>query len=200
MRAVEPHGEAMVVESTPRAIASELGWLPRPGDARVRLAVLIVVLAVAAERWTVVPGFRLLLAVVVIYAPTFLFVRFWRFLMWLREGDGLDELLAQRYRRDWQGWRLLWLAFGIVWLLDLVATVSFFLVPGVTELHPVTVFLHQVVGTPGVVFGGASYAGLVVAITRRLPAPLDFDFLMAAALWYGILVVHNYVLLLGGRT
>jgi hypothetical protein len=35
---------------------------------------------------------------------------------------------------------------------------------------------------------------------RALPAPRDFDFLLAATLWYGLLVVHSYVLLLGGKT
>ncbi len=75
----------------------------------------------------------------------------------------------------------------------------FFFVPNVSELHPVTIFLHQVAGIPGVVFAGAAYAGLVVVITRKLPTPADFDFLVAAMLWYGVLVVCNYVLLLGGR-
>lgn len=73
----------------------------------------------------------------------------------------------------------------------------FFFVPGVSELHPVTVFLYQIAGILGVMFVGASYAGFVVVITQTLPAPVDFDFLVAAMLWYGILVVHNYVLLLG---
>lgn len=198
MRSREVLGEAMAFGRVQRTIASEYDRVLRPRDARVRLALLTVVLAVVAERWTAVPGLSVLLAVIVIYAPTFLFVRFWRFLIWLRGAGNLDELLSRRYRRDWRGWKLLWLAFGLVWSLDLVATVWFFFVPGVHELHPITVFLYGVAGTPGVVLAGASYAGLVVAITRKLPAPIDFDFLVSAALWYGILVVHNYVLLLGG--
>lgn len=199
MRPGKFYGDAMVAGSIRRTIASGHGWVPQPGNARIQLAALVVILAIATELWTVVPGLRLLLAVVVIYAPAFLFIRFWRFLIWLRGGDNLDKLLARRHQRDWQGWKLLWLTFGTVWLLDLVATVWFFFVPDVSELHPVTIFLHQVAGIPGVVFAGAAYAGLVVVITRKLPAPVDFDFLVAAMLWYGVLVVHNYVLLLGGR-
>lgn len=198
MRPGKFHGDAVAFGSSRRTIASERRWIPQPRNSRVRLAALVV-LAVVAELWTTVPGLRLLLAVVVMYAPAFLFIRFWRFLIWLRGGGNLDGLLARRYRHDWRGWKLLWSAFGTVWLLDLVATVWFFFLPGVSELHPVTVFLHQVAGIPGVVFAGASYAGLAIAITRRLPAPVDFDFLVATMLWYGVLVVHNYVLLLGGK-
>jgi hypothetical protein len=176
---------------------SEYGWVHRVGDIRIRLAGLVVVLAVAAEVWTVVPGLRLLLVAVVIYAPAFLFVRFWKGLAWLREGNNLDELLARRHRREWRGWKLLWVAFGVVWLLDLIATVWFFFVPTLSELHPITVFLYQTAGIPGVVFAGTAYAVLVVLIVHELPKPRDFDFLAAATVWYGILVVHNYVLLLG---
>lgn len=198
MRPRKSHGDAVVFRSIRRTIASEQRWLPQPRDSRVQLAALVA-LAIVTELWTTVPGLRLLLAVVVIYAPAFLFIRFWRFLIWLRGGDNLDTLLAQRYRHDWRGWKLLWLAFGTFWLLDLVATVWFFFLPGVSELHPVTVFLYQLAGIPGVVFAGTSYAGLVIAITRKLPTPIDFDFLVATMLWYGILVVSNYVLLLGGK-
>lgn len=198
MRPRKFHGDAMVFGSIRRTIVSEGRWIPRLRNNRVQLAALIV-LAIVTELWTIVPGLRLLLAVVVIYAPTFLFIRFWRFLIWLRGGDNLDTLLARRYRHNWRGWKLLWLAFGTVWLLDLVATVWFFFLPGVSELHPVTVFLYQIAGIPGVVFAGASYAGLVIVITRKLPAPVDFDFLVATMLWYGILVVSNSVLLLGGK-
>lgn len=178
-----------------------LGWghLRRRWDRRVALGALVVALAVLAEFRTAVPGLRLLLAAVVIWAPAFLFVRFWRGLAWLRDESELDALLRRRHRRDWRGWRRLWLAFGVLWLLDLAATVWFFFVPTVRELHPITVFLHGIAGIPGVVLAGTAYAGLVVVITRLLSSPRDFDFLLAAALWYGILVVHNYVLLLGGR-
>ena len=179
-----------------------VGWgrLRRRCDYRVTLAALAVGLAVVAEFRTAVPGFRLLLAGAVVLAPAFLFVRFWRVLAWLRDENELDALLQRRHRRDWRGRRRLWLAFEAVWLLDLVATVRFFAVPGVRELHPVTVLLYRVAGPPGVVLAGTAYAVLVVAIVRGLPRPRDVDFLLAAALWYGVLVVHNYVLLLGGRT
>lgn len=174
------------------------GWILRMGGSRIQVTGLVIVLAIVVELWTAVPGLRLLLSIVVIYGPAFLFVRFWRVLMWLRRGDNLDKLLMDRHRREWRGRTLVWLAFGIVWLLDLVATVWFFFVPTVNELHPVTLFLYQVAGIPGVVFAGVSYAALVVIIIYKLPNPVDFDFLVAAMLWYGILVVHNYVLLLGG--
>lgn len=197
MRPGKFRGDAVVFGSIQRTITSKRRWVSQPSNSRVQFAALVVLFAIVTELWTRLPGLRLLLAVIVIYAPAFLFIRFWRFLIWLRGGDNLDKLLARRYRHDWRGWKRLWLAFGTVWLLDLVATVWFFFVPGVSELHPVTVFLYQIAGVLGVMFAGASYAGFVVVITRTLPAPVDFDFLVAAMLWYGILVVYNYVLLLG---
>jgi hypothetical protein len=165
---------------------------------RAHVAVLVVLLAVVVEFWTPLPGLRLLLVAVVVVAPAVLFDRFWRALLLLR-GGGLDALLAKRGRRDWRGWTWLWLAFAAVWALDLVATVWFFFVPTVTELHPVTVFLYGVAGVPGVLFAGVSYAAIVVVAVRALSRPRGFDLLLLATLSYGLFVVHNYVLLLGGR-
>lgn len=166
-------------------------------DRRVPAAGLVVALALWAELRTPVPGLRLLLAVAVVYAPAFVFERFWRGLLWLGRGDGLDRFLARRGDRDWRGRRTVWLAFATAWFLDLVATVSFFFHPYLRELHPLTVFLYDVAGIPGVVVAAASYAGVVVAVTRALASPTDFDFLLAATLWYALLVFHNAVLLLG---
>jgi len=177
------------------------GWLGSlwRGETRFQLTALVVGVAVLAELWTPFPGLRVLLAVAVIVGPAVMFDRFWRLLVVLRD-EPIDELLALRRRRDWQGWRLLWVGFVSVWALDLVATVWFFFVPTVSELHPVTVFLYELAGVPGVLIAGTSYALIAVGIARLLPEPRDFDFLLAATLWYGLLVVHNYVLLLGGRT
>jgi hypothetical protein len=187
----------MTFGTVQHTLRSGYGRLREPGATRITFVTLVVVLAAIVEYWTTVPGFRLLLTLVVIVAPAVLFDRFWRLLMVLREGN-IDELLARRRRHDWRGWRLLWLAFVAVWALDLVATVWFFFTPTARELHPVTVFLYGVAGIPGVLFAGTSYAVLAVLIVRRLPKPHDFDFLVATTLWYGLLVVHNYVLLLGG--
>ncbi len=165
----------------------------------LQISLVSIGVALVAERVTGVPGLRLLLAATVVVGPAVLFDRFWRLLVLLREED-IDALLARRRDRDWRGWRLLWPAFVGVWALDLAATVWFFFVPTVRELHPVTVSLYGVAGVPGVLAAGTSYALVVVALVRALPAPRDFDFLLAATLWYGLLVVHNYVLLLGGRT
>ncbi len=171
----------------------------RHRDTRVGVGISVAALAVVAEWLTPLPGLRLLLAVAVIAGPAVLFDRFWRFLVALRDED-IDELLGRRYSRDWRGWRLLWPAFVGVWALDLVATVWFFFVPTVSELHPVTVALYGIAGVPGVLAAGTAYALVAVALVRALPAPRDFDFLLAATLWYGVLVVHNSVLLLGGKT
>jgi hypothetical protein len=170
----------------------------RSGSAGVRVAVLAALLAVVVEFRTPLPGLRLLLVAVVVVAPAVLFDRFWRALLLLR-GGGLDALLAKRGRRDWRGWTWLWLAFGTGWALDLVATVWFFSVPTVTELHPVTLFLYGVAGVPGVLLAGVSYAAVVVVAVRTLPRPWGFDLLLLATLSYGLFAVHNYVLLLGGR-
>lgn len=185
-------------DSIGHGLVAECGRILRPTTTRRKVAVGAVALAVVLELATAVPGFRLLLAGVMIYGPVFLFVRFWRGLVWLRGEGDLDALLARRHNHDWRGWRQLWLAFAVVWGLDLVATVWFFVVPTVRELHPLTVALYQAAGIPGAVFAAVAYAGIVGVATAKLPAPLDFDFLALATLWYGILVVHNYVLLLGG--
>lgn len=173
--------------------------LLQSGRGRAHVVILTVLLAVVVEFWTPLPGLRLLLVAVVVVAPAVLFGRFWRALLLLRDG-GLDVLLAKRGQRDWRGWTWLWLAFAVVWALDLVATVWFFFVPTVTELHPVTVFLYGVAGVPGVLLAGVSYAVVVVAAVRALSRPRGFDLLLFATLSYGLFVVHNYVLLLGGRT
>jgi hypothetical protein len=172
--------------------------LLRSGTTRIHVAAAVVLLAAVAEFSTPLPGFRLLLVAVVVVAPAVLFDRFWRALLLLGSG-GVDVLLAKRRRRDWWGWTRLWLAFVVVWGLDLIATVWFFFVPTVVELHPVTVFLYGVAGVPGVLFAGVSYALLVVVTVRALPRPWGFDLLLLATLSYGLFVVHNYVLLLGGR-
>jgi len=189
----------MSLGTTRRTIAAGYRRVLRPADARAGLVVLAVAVGAVTEFWTPLPGLRLLLAVAVIAGPAVLFDRFWRALLVLRDGN-VDEVLARPERRDWRGRRLLWVAFVAVWALDLVATVWFFFVPTVRELHPVTVFLYGVAGVPGVLVAGTSYALVVAALVRALSRPHDVGFLVAATLWYGILVVHNYVLLLGGRT
>jgi hypothetical protein len=199
MRSREVRGEAMAFGRVQRTIASEYDRVLRPRDARVRLAVLTVVLAIGAERWTAVPGLSVLLAVIVIYAPMFLFVRFWRFLIWLRgratsTNCSRDGIYAIGGDGNCCGWRS-----GSSGHSTSSRRCGSSFSPASMSYTRSPCSLHGVAGTPGVVLAGASYAGLVVAITRKLPAPIDFDFLVAAALWYGILVVHNYVLLLGGK-
>jgi len=148
--------------------------------------------ATAVEFATPASGLRVLVVGAAAAAPALLFLGFWRAL------GRLDELLSLRYRTDWRGRWILWAAFSVVWFADLVATVWFFFVPGLEELMPTTVLLYDLAGIPGVVVAAASYAGIVVAITRRLSEPTDVDFLLAMTLLYGVFVVHNYVLLLGG--
>lgn len=190
----------VVFERIRRGPRDAYGGILRAGNTRRQVAVGAIALAVGLEFGTAVPGLRLLLAGAVVAAPAFLFVQFWRGLVWLRAGGNLDALLARRHQRDWRGWRLLWLAFACGWGLDLVATIRFFAVPTVRELHPVTVAFYQAAGIPGAIAAAVVYAGIVVALTAELPRPLDFDFLAVVTLWYGILVVHNFVLLLGGAT
>lgn len=189
----------MVVTPTQHTVVPE--WVTRHSVHNRPLQVTLAAVGVAlvAERVTGLPGLRLLPAAAVVVGPAVVFDRFWRLLVLLREED-IDELLARRESREWRGWRLLWPAFVGVWAFDLAVTVWFFFVPTVSELHPVTVFLYGVAGVPGVLAAGTSYALVVVALVRALPSPRDFDFLLVATLWYGLLVVHNYVLLLGGRT
>jgi len=158
----------------------------------VGLVSAAAVVATVVEFATPASGFRVLVVAAAAAAPALLFLGFWRAL------GRLDELLASRYRTDWRGQRVLWAAFSLVWFADLVATVWFFFVPGVEELVPTTVFLYGLAGVLGVVLAAAAYAGVVVAITRRLSKPADVDFLLAMTLLYGVFVVHNYVLLLGG--
>lgn len=156
------------------------------------LVSLAAAVAIVVEFATPASGLRLLVVGVAAVAPALLFLGFWRAL------GRLDELLALRYRTDRRGRWVLWGVFSAIWFADLVATVRFFLVPRVEELVPTTVFLYDLAGIPGVVVAAASYAGIVVAITRRLSEPTDVDFLLAMILLYGVFVVHNYVLLLGG--
>lgn len=174
-------------------------------DRRTAITIGLVVAAFVLETWTVLPGFELLGVIAVVAAPSIAFNAFWRFLQWLqtdplldwpREDSPVGILLRNRYRRDWVGWTALWATFGTFWFMDMVATVFLFVVPDVQELHPLTVFLYDLLGVPGAVLAAVSYALLFVTITRKLPRPVDFDFLATITLCYLFLVVHNANLLL----
>lgn len=86
-------------------------------------------------------------------------------------------------------------AFFSVWFVDLVATVLFFTVPYAYELNPVTVFLHDLLGLPGVVLAGLIYAGFVIGIGYVLSRPFDVAFVATIVGCYALFASNNIVLL-----
>ncbi|WP_254527875.1 hypothetical protein [Natrinema gelatinilyticum] len=86
-------------------------------------------------------------------------------------------------------------AFFSLWFVDLVATILFFTVPYATELNPVTVFLHDLLGLAGVVLAALIYAGLVVGIGYVLSRPFDAGFVTAVVVMYVVFASNNVVLL-----
>jgi hypothetical protein len=179
-----------LVHRIPRSPSGFLGALDRRGW----VVVGIVLLAILAEVASPLPGLRLLVVLGVIAAPALLFVALWRVIGLLGESRA-EAVIAARHRPGSRVRRILWGTFWVLWAADLVATVAFFVVPSLREVVPITVALYGLFGIPGVVLAAASYAAVVVAISRFLPAPRDADFVAAVVLLYAVFVVHNFVLL-----
>lgn len=91
-------------------------------------------------------------------------------------------------------------AFFSLWFVDLVATICFFVVPYASELNPITVFLYQVLGFPGVVIAAISYAVIVIAIGHALSRPLDVGFVAVMVALYATFASSNVYLLLFGES
>jgi hypothetical protein len=87
-------------------------------------------------------------------------------------------------------------AFGLLWVTDLVATIFLFLVPYATELNPITIHLYRAIGLPGVLLAGVCYAALVVLTGHLLSKPMDRVFGVGIVSVYAVCVANNVVLLL----
>ncbi|MFC6717527.1 hypothetical protein ACFQGT_04420 [Natrialbaceae archaeon GCM10025810] len=91
------------------------------------------------------------------------------------------------------------LTFLGAWFVDLLATLCFFLVPYASELNPVTVYLHDVFGLPGVVLAAFCYAAIVIVIGHVLSNPADAAFVVVVAILYVLFAGNNIVLLVFGE-
>lgn len=91
------------------------------------------------------------------------------------------------------------IAFLSLWFVDMVAAMSFFVVPYAYELNPVTVLFYEIAGLPGVALAAILYALIIVFIGHVLSHPRDVQFTAVMVTLYTLFVVNNVLLLLFGE-
>ncbi|RKD97148.1 hypothetical protein [Halopiger aswanensis] len=106
------------------------------------------------------------------------------------------SVLERTLEFDPPGSRRLRLAFATLWVVDLIAAASFFVVPYASELNPVTVFFYDLFGLAGVALAAICYAAVVVVVGNVLSAPIDGRFVAGAVVLYAAFAFNNVVLLL----
>lgn len=112
-------------------------------------------------------------------------------------------MLATRWfrsRLDPPNSRHLRLSFHLLWLLDMMTAVLLILVPYAKELNPVTVFLYDLFGYPGVALTAVTYAVVVMAVGHYLSHPIDLTFLISTVGMYLFFVFNNVIVLAFDRT